>query len=91
MMGEPLTKEDIYTGDFLIEMYGAIESYKDILGIEPTSIVVSENNYNRLKDCNLGDWVDKESMRLKDGTYIIAETKWNGNFMKMGGNKYNPK
>jgi hypothetical protein len=87
-MNQALTKEDIYIGDFLIEIYGAIESYKEVYDDAPVSVAVDTNHFGLLKVCNFGNWINKESMRLRNDIQIVQESRWNGSFMSMRGDKY---
>jgi len=84
----PLTREDIYIGDFLIEIFSAIKEYIEIYINDPVAVAVDSKHFNLIKNSNFGNWVNKDSMKLKNGIQIVEETRWNGTFMSMRGNKY---
>ena len=84
----PLTKEDIYIGDFLIEMHSAIKEYIEIYFNDPVAVAVDTKHFNLIKNSDFKNWVNKESMKLNNGVQIIEETRWNGTFMSMRGTKY---
>ncbi|MBP8037976.1 MAG: hypothetical protein KAY47_00355 [Prevotella sp.] len=84
----PLTPEDIYIGNFIIEIHGAIQEYIETYLSDPVSVAVDTKHYNLIKNIGFGNWVDKETMKLKNGIQILEETRWNGTFMSMRGAKY---
>lgn len=83
-----MTHEDIYIGNFLIDVFSSIEKFRDIYLDLPQSVAVDEKHYELIENCNYRCWVNKDSMKLKNGVQVVKETRWNGSFMSMRGNKY---
>lgn len=84
----PLTPEDIYIGNFIIEIHGAIQEYIETYLADPVAVAVDTKHFNLIKNSNFGNWINKETMKLRNRIQIVEETRWNGTFMSMRGEKY---
>ena len=81
---------NFYIGDFLIEIFANIESYKDVYGNPPHTIAVDSEHYKQIAESGYDPWIDAETMKLMNGVQIVKEDRYNGSFMSMRSNLYAP-
>lgn len=88
MYKKPLTKDEAYIGNFLIDIYVNIEEHREIYNELPITVAVDKHHYALLKSYGFSNWLNKETMTLINGVQVIEEPNWTGTFMSMRGSRY---
>lgn len=83
----PLTEEDIYIGNFLIDIYNSIQEYIGIYRTDPVSVGVDSRHYKLLQHCSFGNWINQDTMKLRNGILVEEEKRWVGSYTSIRGPK----
>lgn len=78
-----MMEDKFYIGNFIVDIFIAMEDFKRIYAKYPKSVTVDSRHYNLIKNDTYEGWVNTTTMTLMNNVVILEETDVKGSFMRM--------